>query len=260
MAHGFDHAQAGSHGPLRVIFMRQGVAKVDEQAIAEILGDMPLKTGDDLGAGVLIGTHHLAQVFRVELAGEHGRIHQVTEQHGELQTFRIRRRRGDWGGLTLHRRDGRRGRQRHWRGGQRCYGRLTCPNEDAPVFVHGQTFGVEEFIIEGLQVFVIQPVSAGECVQHSTAVQLAGAPELNRRMVSQSVGSVGPAGMLLADDTEMYERNQRGVAMLRPEWLDLRRGLHRERTDERGLKVGTATDETGMRGFWAHYLALMEAA
>ena len=115
------------------------------------------------------------------------------------------------------------------------------------------------FIAE-IQVFVIQPVSAGECVQYSTAVQLRGAPELNRRMISQSVGSVGPAGMLLADDTEMYERNQRGVAMLAPEWLDLRRGLARERLDERGLKIGTATDETAMRGFWSHYLSLMEAA
>jgi phenylpropionate dioxygenase-like ring-hydroxylating dioxygenase large terminal subunit len=115
------------------------------------------------------------------------------------------------------------------------------------------------FVAE-IQVFVIQPVSAGECVQHSTAVQLAGAPELNGRMVSQSVGSVGPAGMLLADDTEMYERNQRGVAMLAPEWLDLRRGLARERTDERGLRVGMATDETGMRGFWRHYLTLMADA
>jgi phenylpropionate dioxygenase-like ring-hydroxylating dioxygenase large terminal subunit len=115
------------------------------------------------------------------------------------------------------------------------------------------------FIAE-IQVFVIQPASAGECVQYSTAVQLKGAAELNRRMVSQSVGSVGPAGMLLADDTEMYERNQRGVAMLKPEWLDLRRGLQRELLDERGLKVGTATDETGMRGFWSHYLSLMAAA
>jgi phenylpropionate dioxygenase-like ring-hydroxylating dioxygenase large terminal subunit len=113
------------------------------------------------------------------------------------------------------------------------------------------------FIAE-IQVFVIQPVSAGECVQYSTAVQLKGAPELNRRMISQSVGSVGPAGMLLADDTEMYERNQRGVAMLAPEWLDLRRGLGRERLDQRGLKIGTATDETAMRGFWSHYLSLME--
>ena len=32
-----------------------------------------------------------------------------------------------------------------------------------------------------------------------------------------------------------------------------------ERTDERGLTIGTATDETAMRGFWAHYRSLMEA-
>ncbi|MFL6059602.1 MAG: aromatic ring-hydroxylating oxygenase subunit alpha [Marmoricola sp.] len=114
------------------------------------------------------------------------------------------------------------------------------------------------FIAE-IQVFNIQPVAVGECIQYSTAVQLAGAEELNKRMISQSIGSVGPAGMLLADDTEMYERNQRGVETLRPEWLDVRRGLQRERTDENGFTIGTATDETGMRGFWSHYKSLMEA-
>jgi len=114
------------------------------------------------------------------------------------------------------------------------------------------------FIAE-IQVFNIQPVSAGECVQYSTAVQLDGAPELNKRMISQSIGSVGPAGMLLADDTEMYERNQRGVEVLDPEWLDVRRGLGREGVDEDGFTIGTATDETGMRGFWKHYKSLMEA-
>jgi hypothetical protein len=77
-------------------------------------------------------------------------------------------------------------------------------------------------------------------------------------MVSQCVGSVGPAGMLLADDTEMYERNQQGLAALTPEWLDVRRGLHRETFDEKGHPVGSATDETGMRGFWSHYKNLME--
>lgn len=114
------------------------------------------------------------------------------------------------------------------------------------------------FVAE-IQVFNIQPVSVGECVQYSTAVQLAGARELNRRMISQSIGSVGPAGMLLADDTEMYERNQRGIEAKQPEWLNLSRGLVREGIDERGLTVGTATDEVGMRGFWAHYKTLMEA-
>ncbi len=113
------------------------------------------------------------------------------------------------------------------------------------------------FIAE-IQAFNIQPVSVSECVQYSTAVQFDGAPELNRRMVSQCVGSVGPAGMLLADDTEMYERNQRGLQALVPEWLDVRRGLNRERVDGNGFTIGTATDETAMRGFWTHYKTLME--
>jgi hypothetical protein len=91
LSHGLHHPQPGPHRPLGVIFVRQGVAKVDEQPIAEILGDMPLITGDDLGTGVLIGPHHLAPVFGVELTGEHGRVHQVTEQHGELAAL------GVWG-------------------------------------------------------------------------------------------------------------------------------------------------------------------
>jgi phenylpropionate dioxygenase-like ring-hydroxylating dioxygenase large terminal subunit len=114
------------------------------------------------------------------------------------------------------------------------------------------------FIAE-IQVFNIQPVATDECVQYSTAVQLKGAPELNRRMLSQSIGSVGPAGMLLADDTEMYERNQRGLAALAPEWLDVRRGLNRQSVDPNGFPIGAATDEVGMRGFWRHYQSLMEA-
>ncbi|TVX95984.1 Rieske 2Fe-2S domain-containing protein [Mycolicibacterium porcinum] len=113
------------------------------------------------------------------------------------------------------------------------------------------------FIAE-IQVFNIQPVAVNECTQYATAVQLAGAPELNRRMVSQCIGSVGPAGMLLADDTEMYERNQRGVEALTPEWLDVRRGLNRERVDDNGFTIGGPTDETGMRGFWSQYRTLME--
>ncbi|MQA13049.1 MAG: Rieske 2Fe-2S domain-containing protein [Pseudonocardiaceae bacterium] len=115
------------------------------------------------------------------------------------------------------------------------------------------------FIAE-VSIFVLQPLAVDETVQHVTAVQLRGAPDINRRMLQQSVGSVGPAGLLLADDTEMYERNQRGLAQGRPEWLDLRRGVHREGVDERGFAVGTATDETAMRGFWSHYRNVMEGA
>jgi fatty-acyl-CoA synthase len=97
------------------------------------------------------------------------------------------------------------------------------------------------FIAE-IQLFVIQPLAVDDTVQHVTAVQLKGAPDINRRMLSQTIGSVGPAGLLLADDSDMYERNQRGVRARLPEWLQLRRGLHRERLDENGHLVGDASD------------------
>jgi fatty-acyl-CoA synthase len=113
------------------------------------------------------------------------------------------------------------------------------------------------FIAE-IQLFVIQPLAVDQTVQHVTAVQFKGTPDMNRRMLQQTIGSVGPAGLLLADDSEMYERNQRGVYARSPEWLQLRRGLHRERRDEQGHLVGDATDEVPQRAMWRHYKQLME--
>lgn len=113
------------------------------------------------------------------------------------------------------------------------------------------------FIAE-IQLFVLQPLAVDETVQHVTAVQLKGAPDMNRRLLRQTIGSVGPAGFLLADDSEMYERNFRGVQALQPEWLQLRRGMDRERRDERGHVIGDATDEVPQRAIWRHYRQLME--
>jgi fatty-acyl-CoA synthase len=115
------------------------------------------------------------------------------------------------------------------------------------------------FIAE-IQLFVLRPVAVDMTVQHVTAVQFADAPDMNRRMLQQTIGSVGPAGFLLADDSEMYERNQRGVQVSQPEWLVLKRGLHRERTDERGFVVADATDELPQRAIWRHYRELMDPA
>jgi phenylpropionate dioxygenase-like ring-hydroxylating dioxygenase large terminal subunit len=112
------------------------------------------------------------------------------------------------------------------------------------------------FIAE-IQMFVIQPIAVDHTIQHVTPLQFKGAPDLNRRLLHQVSGSVGPAGFLLADDSEMYERNQRGVASRVPEWLVLRRGLHRERIDAEGHLAGAATDETTQRGIWRHIKHLM---
>jgi hypothetical protein len=93
-----------------------------------------------------------------------------------------------------------------------------------------------------------------------TALQFKGAPDFNRRLRQQTMGSVGPAGFLLADDSEMYERTQRGVQNRDPSFNYLGRGLHRERRDDDGYLVADATDEVTSRGIWRHYRSLMEAS
>ena len=160
-AQGLDDAQPGSHGPLGVIFVRQGVTKVDEQAIPKVLRDMPLKAGDHLGAGLLIGAHDLAQVFRVELAGEWGRVDQVTEQDRELAAFRLWRSRSGRERYQRRHRSRLSGRLGRVLGGGRRKGggrlRVTYPDQNAPVLVARQTLGVDQFDLEVFEIRVVQP-------------------------------------------------------------------------------------------------------
>src|SRR5205809_6902927 len=47
--------------------------------------------------GGRLSLYNLAQVFRVQVPRQRGRIDQVTKQHGEAATFRLRRRQRAWG-------------------------------------------------------------------------------------------------------------------------------------------------------------------
>ena len=44
---------------------------------------------DDFSTDPLIRTDHVPVVFGVELGGEFGGVHQVTEHHRELAAFRV---------------------------------------------------------------------------------------------------------------------------------------------------------------------------
>jgi hypothetical protein len=66
------------------------IAKVDQQAITEVLCNAPLQALDHRGARGLVGADDLAQVFGVKLARQDRGVHQITEQHGELTTLRVR--------------------------------------------------------------------------------------------------------------------------------------------------------------------------
>jgi hypothetical protein len=51
---GLDNAQPGLHRALRIVLMRLRIAKIHQQAIAEVLGNMALEALDDLRAGLLV--------------------------------------------------------------------------------------------------------------------------------------------------------------------------------------------------------------
>jgi hypothetical protein len=160
LSQSLDDAQPGPHRPLCVIFVRQGVAEVDEQTIAEVLRDMPLKAGDHLGAGLLIGAHYLAQLFWVELAGQHGRVHQVTEQHGELATFGLRELRFGWCDGRRAKAGSQRDRWLHRLRGCRCWWwdgtSLTTPDQAAAYRINHMRAREEDGILEGLKVLLVQ--------------------------------------------------------------------------------------------------------
>ena len=70
---------------------------------------------------------------------------------------------------------------------------------------------------------------------------------------------MGPAGFLLPDDATAAERMQ--IAFGRSGgWMDLSRGMERERVDERGDRIGHVSDEVTTRGFWRHWAELMATA
>ena len=155
--HRRQQLQAGAHGALGIVLMRLRIAEVDEQPIPQILGDMALVALDDRRRGLLVGAHHRAEVFRVELPGEARGVGQVTEQHRELAAFGgTRRRGGRWGG--------RRGRVGCWsrgHGGWRCprvWGRGggADPDEHSPVVVLGAVLDVNEFLLEQGQAVLVQ--------------------------------------------------------------------------------------------------------
>lgn len=110
-----------------------------------------------------------------------------------------------------------------------------------------------------MNIVIFQPISANVSMQWATPMLLEGAPEdVNRRILRNGEAALGPSAFLLADDSVISERQQIAQSD-RADWMDLSRGLNRERTDDHGVVVGHLTDELTNRGFWQHYRKVMTA-
>lgn len=93
---------------------------------------------------------------------------------------------------------------------------------------------------------------------YTTPVFFEGMHDINDRVSLQCTGAMGPAGLIIADDAEIGDRNQIALHTTAPDWLDISRGVDRETSDGEDAQVSShGGDETPMRGMWSHYRDLM---
>jgi hypothetical protein len=89
---------------------------------------------------------------------------------------------------------------------------------------------------------------------------LTGVPEFNSRLLRMAEAGMGPASFLMPEDLTVAARNQLGLHARAVAWLELSRGLNRERVDAEGRTVSHVTDETTNRALWKHYRTVMTEA
>src|SRR5262249_27025794 len=111
------------------------IAKVYQQPIAQMLGNLPCEAVDRLSTHLMIGLYHLPPLFRIELLRERSRAHQVAKHHRQLAAFCFQCR-------SL----------RPGRGGPG--GRLRCPSWGVGAFVRtALRWGQLSFCCEGCATF-----------------------------------------------------------------------------------------------------------
>jgi phenylpropionate dioxygenase-like ring-hydroxylating dioxygenase large terminal subunit len=108
------------------------------------------------------------------------------------------------------------------------------------------------------QIRIITPISASKTEVTMMAVRLDGvSDEMNTERFRQQESFYGPAGAGSPDDSEIFERVQRGmVAEVNP-WIQISRGMGRQKVDTDGSIVGLITDEVTQRGILRYWKQLM---
>jgi len=164
VSHGSEETQTRSYCSLGIVFVSLGIPKVHQETVSQELGDMSIKACNDFGTHLLICTHHITPVFRVELAGQLGRVHEVAEHDGELTAFRFGRMRGGgWRCAMCGLGVWRSGRLR-WLCGDRGRWRARFPNPHQPSasFIDNLRRGEQDFVFQVVEIVVIEVKSSLE--------------------------------------------------------------------------------------------------
>ena len=94
--HALDRRQTGPHGALGVVFVRSGIAEIDEDAIAQVPSNEPVKALHGRRDTLPVGGNQIAQILRIEAGREARRSDEIAKHHCQLAALRTagaRRRR-----------------------------------------------------------------------------------------------------------------------------------------------------------------------
>src|SRR5215831_10331782 len=72
-----------------IIFVCLRIAEIHQEPISQELSGVTFIACDDLRTDFLVGSYYIPIVFWIQEAGELGRLHQITEHHSELPSFRF---------------------------------------------------------------------------------------------------------------------------------------------------------------------------
>jgi hypothetical protein len=107
------------------------------------------------------------------------------------------------------------------------------------------------------QMRITVPLSVDLTLVHVHCFRLKGAPEEMFHRAIRFLTTLGsPASMIFSDDVEMLERCQQGLAKQAGPWINVARGLDKDRRDSNG-NIGGAASELPMRvqfEAWVNYL------
>jgi len=113
-------------------------------------------------------------------------------------------------------------------------------------------------VMIGVQLRVVRPIGPDQTEVYLYPTLLKGVePEMNQWRLRGHESFFGPAGFGAPDDLEMFERMQIGFRNDLDPWLILSRGMHRERREPDGTRIGHVTDEVTQRGIWREWKRLM---
>ncbi|OTG89052.1 hypothetical protein [Acinetobacter sp. ANC 3813] len=113
-------------------------------------------------------------------------------------------------------------------------------------------------VIFDFNIRVIQPISHDKTEVYSYPLMIDGAHDsINANRMLDAQTRVGTAGILSADDTDVFNGNQNALNAIGMDWITISRGLGKEEVKDTGERVGVYSDEAPQRAFWRKWTSVL---